>query len=183
MVVEHTFVTTLEAPVALRAASVLLGQFGFAAQAQTVFQMEGDWNTLEMHRGVTKYRRSRGVRHWPQQVRLEWDRGRVDVAVSITPPSRGRFDSNSGKLRKKENAAVQQLLLSIAQALELLLASKVPAEQAENVLRQLDLQLEEDARRSRRRSRIILVVVLAFFVICIGALVVAIISTMPGHHW
>ena len=104
MVVEHTFVTTLEAPEAMRAVGTMLAELGFVAEVQNAFAMETAWNAIELRRGAAKSRRGRGLLQWPQQVRVEWDRGRVEVAVAIHPPPRGRLDTNATKLGKKQSA-------------------------------------------------------------------------------
>lgn len=168
MLVEHTFVTTLDAPEAMTEASRLLQQFGFVAKAQTGFQIGGVWNALEVARGAAKFRYRKGVVEWPQNVRVEWDRGRVDVAAAITPPPRGRLDSNPSRLGKKEAARVQQLLVAIAQSLEMLLAQRLPSEQAAVLWAEAERQIEEQARRDRRRYRILMAILLGIVVLLIG---------------
>ena len=167
MVVEHTFVTTLEAPDALRSVSSMLHDLGFVADAQNAFTVEQSWNAVELRRGNAKSRRGKGILQWPQQVRVEWDRGRVDVAVAVHPPPRGRLDSNVTKISKKQNALVEQWLMALAQSIELLLAQQLPPSQAQANLVLLEQDLNEQARRSKRTSMIVLTLVLVFFVGCI----------------
>ena len=174
MVVEHTFVTTMEGPEALGHATSFLESFGFVAEAQRAFQLGGTWNAVEMRRGKAKSGRNLPIRDWPQHVRVEWDRGKVDVATSVTPPTRSGWDTRSGKMNTKDAAIVQQLLVTIASSLELLLTTHTRPEDARAELTRLDGELDERARRARRRSRIILIVVISFAAIAIGLLVLAI---------
>lgn len=147
MVVEHTFVTTMEAPEALNAASSVLQSFGFQAMPQSAFQMNGAWSAVEVQRGTARFRRGRGIRDWPQKIRVEWDRGKVEVAASIAPPARGRLDSNPSRLSGKEAVLVQQLLITISHTVELLLVHRLPAEQAQAAWAQLERELDEQAKR------------------------------------
>ena len=178
MVVEHTFVTTLEAPQTMGAAATLLQTFGFTAEAESGFQVgSGAWDALEVRRGKKRARRYGVLRDWPQRVRLEWDRGRVSVAMSITPPPRGRLDSNAAKLSKKETAKAERLLLAVVTSLENLLAGMLPQPAAEAQWIELERELEEQARRARRKNRIILIVAITLLVLAVGLLVVGIVSS------
>lgn len=177
MVVEHTFLTTLEAADALREAISLLQQFGFAAKPDQAFQMDARWNALEVQRGSAKTRRGTSLRERPQQVRLDWDRGRVAVAASLTPPARGRLDMNAAKLRKAEAAYAEQLLMSIARALELLLVQREAPEQAAAEWMRVERELQEKAAGDRRRYRIVLLAALIFAAIAIATLVYALVAS------
>ena len=177
MVVEHTFVTTLEAPEAMRAVGTMLAELGFVAEVQNAFAMETAWNAIELRRGAAKSRRGRGLLQWPQQVRVEWDRGRVEVAVAIHPPPRGRLDTNATKLGKKQSAAVEQWMVTLAQAIESLLGHKLPQPEAQAGLVRLEQELAEKDRNARRNSMIVIIVAVTFCVAAVAILVAAVVSS------
>src|SRR5438094_827837 len=77
----------MEAHQALSAASSMLQSAGFSVNNNAAFQM-GGWSDLELRRGKTSETRAKDVTQCPQQVRIEWDRGRVNVAASVTPHAR-----------------------------------------------------------------------------------------------
>jgi hypothetical protein len=173
MVVEHTFVTTLEAPEAMRAVGTMLAELGFVAEVQNAFAIEPAWNSIDMRRGKAKTRRG-GMLKWPQQVRVEWDRGRVDVAVAVYPPARGRLDTNASKLGKKQKAAVEQWLVTLAQSIEFLLGHKLPQPEAQAGLVRLEQELAEKDRKARRR---VFIGAITFCVVAVAILVVGILAS------
>src|SRR5262249_14921959 len=86
MIVEHTFVTTLDAPDALRRASRLLEDHGFKAEEPSAFEPSSSGpRDLKLQRGQRKPARARSIVQLPQEIRLQWDRGRITVAMSIVP--------------------------------------------------------------------------------------------------
>src|SRR3954453_1751804 len=115
MVVEHTFVTTMLAPEALTAASGLLASRGFVAIGDRAFALDGGWNCLEMTRGKKNAARSKTILDLPQQVRIEFDRGRISMAASLTAWNRGTREQIPGELRtrsaKNPHPLQQELLL------------------------------------------------------------------------
>src|SRR5689334_21573109 len=124
MVVEHTFITTLSAPDALRLASQFLSQRGFVATAQEAFAIgAGDaWNVLEMTRGQKKARRAKSIVVYPQTLRLEWDRGRVSVAASAISYQESRSDYfGSGRPKGKAAQYQQPMLMDLVSRLQQLL--------------------------------------------------------------
>jgi hypothetical protein len=154
MVVEHTFITTMEASDALRQAADFLGQRGFVASRQDAFSMDaGNWTSLEVRRGKPDPRNARRLLDFPQMVRLEFDRGRVSVAVSIMD------------MRNRSKAS-QALLVAIANSLEALLERRVAPEQAGARWDAVEVQLR---RRSIRRMMIRWGVLCAILMILIGA--------------
>jgi hypothetical protein len=181
MLVEHTFVTTMDAPEAMTAASNFLQEFGFALDGERGFAIGGTWDALEMRRGTPKSRYRGAIHNWPQQVRLEWDRGRVDVAATARPPMRGRLDYSGANLRKKEAAVVQELLVSLARSLEFLLAARSP-DQARAAYEPLDRQLAEKAARSRRRNRIVIAIAVIFVLLAIGFAVFTAVMSSPHRR-
>jgi hypothetical protein len=175
MVVEHTFITTMEAPEALRAASEFLQASGFVAKADGAFQIDGSWPALEMSRGSVKLTRS-GIRDWPQQVRVEWDRGKVEVAASVMPPRRGRSwnvsltGTSDVRVSKRDDATMRDMLTKLATALELLLAQRSLDEAAAH-WSEIELRLEAEAKARKRAARIRTWIILGIFFLFIAALV------------
>lgn len=171
----------MDAPDALRTAAEFLRTFGFEAQTETAFALDQQWKALEVHRGVQRGRRSRGVNEWPPMVRVEWDRGKVDVAASMSAPARRQswnIELGTGsKVRKKDERLMQQMLVLIARTLDLLLAQRLPPEQARVEWDQLEARYREQAQRDRRRSRIVTIVAVAFIGLAIAALVFAIVTS------
>ena len=177
MLVEHTFVTTMDAPDAMRQAAEFLGEFGFVAQADRAFQMGQTWNALEVRRGSTRRRWRSPMRDWPQQVRVEWDRGRVGVAASMSPPPRGRLDTSAGNVRRRDRLAVEQTLVTLARSIELLLVPGGSADQARAAWGPCEQQLIDQSARQRRRQRWILAFAIIFALLAVGGLIAAIMST------
>jgi hypothetical protein len=175
MLVEHTFVTTLEAPDTLMRAAELLIPFGFVAAPQRGFDMAGIRTSLEMSRGSAQRRRPKDVREWPHSVRIEWDRGRVEVAVSLTPPARGGFDSRRDKSSKRETAAAEQLLLGIAQSLESALVGEQSPADAQAAFAAIDNRIATDAAEFKRKQNRQTVITLTILGVCVVAAVVLII--------
>jgi hypothetical protein len=170
MVIEHVFVTTLEAPDALRLASEFLTARGFVVQGQTAFQM-GGWKTLEVARGRKNAARARSIEELPQRIKIEWDRGRVTVAAYIQAYHRASFNIGSGVELPANSPKVRMhahLMTSIVQGLELLLAHRQPMDEAARGWDSAAAVAAEDARRRRRRSWIKWGVVLAFIAFLIG---------------
>jgi len=109
MLVEHTFVTTLEAGPAVRLACEFLQSAGF--------RLEGVASDgVQAVRG-RKRPNTRKIRLLPQSVKLVYDRGRVNVAAAITP--RGG----------KDKPVHADLMTALVRGLEHLLAGGEPLEQ------------------------------------------------------
>ena len=161
MVIEHTFVTTLEAADTLRLASDFLRWWGFEAQVEGGFQLgQPAWNAVELRRGMKNPARAKSLSDLPQQVRLEWDRGRVTLAAAITPRA-GAF--GTPKSLANTDPLHQQLLMAIAQSLEMLLVHRYPPEQAAQPWQLVEARIQEKATHGRRRSRTIVIVVVCIF--------------------
>ena len=161
----------MESPQALAAASEFLLAGGFVAVNESAFQIDAAWTTLEMQRGK-KRGRPKSIVDCPQQVRLEWDRGRVTVAASITPALIGgaSFRMSSYGYGARAGAGISptskrakpynQLIIAIAQGLDDLLARRLPLEQARQAWIEQEAQIQETARKARTRSWIVLGIVL-----------------------
>jgi hypothetical protein len=173
MVIEHTFITTMEAPEALSAASNFLQAGGFQVTNNSAFQM-GGWTDLELSRGRGTPARAKDVSQCPQQVRLEWDRGRVTVAASVTQRPRkekrfmwsGRAAYLAGPLSgaPPKDRAYADLMLVITRGLEMLLAQRVPPQEAAREWLAVEAQMRDEARRARNRGIVIGVTTLVIIV-------------------
>ena len=180
MVIEHTFVTTMESAEALTAASNLLRDGGFTVLNNGAFQM-GGWTDLEVTRGKKNLARAKDASECPQQVRLEWDRGRVTVAASITPrPQRSRSFVWGGVVggvayalsnAPKKEKVYADLLMVITRSVEMLLAQRLPQEEARREWLAVETQMQADARRARRRATIIWLSILGVIVAVVAAIV------------
>jgi hypothetical protein len=162
MVVEHQFITTLEAADALRLASQFLAERGFEARAQGAFALGGGdaWNVLEMARGKKNPRRAKSVVEYPQMLRMEWDRGRVTVAVSSTSYQESRSDYFGRRTTGKAAQWQQQALLAVATHLQQLLEARADSAAVVASLAAQENELHELHRRRQRRSMWTTVIVL-----------------------
>jgi hypothetical protein len=160
MVVEHTFITTLEATDAIDAAGNLLRSRGFTALPRSASPVPPPWNVLEMRRGRGVPDRAKSILELPQFVRMEWDRGRVVVAASITPYVTMGRQRVPGAMRSCRIDARQpdqeHLLVALVGALETLLAHGRPADESVTALAAIENHLHDKARRARRRLWLIL---------------------------
>ena len=191
MVVEHSFITTLEANDALAAASQLLQAFGFFPDPQNTYLpgagahtgLTGDGlQSLQLSRGSADRMTGRGIADWPQQVHLRWDRGKVEVAASITPPAYTRSwnvsltGSTTVKPHAAETALMQEYLMALATSVELLLAHR-QANEAQETLSRVMLRLQASAHDRRRRNRTRMIWVVVIVLLLIGLLAVIIVAT------
>ena len=165
MVIEHTFVTTMEAEEALRTASEFLRRHGgFEPEADRAFQLgRPGWNVIELKRGKKSASRAKLVSELAQQIRMEWDRGRVTLAASIAPRT-GAFYGTDTSPRHVRNRLAAELMTAIARSLELLLAYRMPPEQAARPWDQAQAQVDEQRRREKRRNVIAWTVVVLILV-------------------
>jgi hypothetical protein len=180
LVIEHTFVTTLDSHDALALASDMLSRRGFESEGESGFQLGEGWTTLQMRRGKKSASRAKSLAECPQQVRLEWDRGRVSVAAVMEPWTRRRSfaigPSIGGDVsitrNKKGTKDATDLMFALANGLERLLAEHQPAEEAIQEWATLEDAKVEQARKSRVRSWIFLGI---FFAIIIGFIIFAVV--------
>ena len=182
MVVEHTFITTLEATDVLRRVAVFLGQRGFRFNVLPEAMVEGG-QAASLHAVAGKASTAVGPawgRLWGRpaasindsfrEVRLEFDRGRVNVAVSGEPWGRGRRAIGEGRC--------QGLLVGIANAMDILIASgdeNAAAMEWDSVERPLVALSQADGRRRRRTT----IIVITFCAICVVLMIFAIVSSSP----
>jgi hypothetical protein len=176
MVVEHTFVTTLEPADALHRASEFLARHGFSAVTTGGFAVgDTQWTGLKMSRGKKLARSAKSVSQLPQMLRLDYDRGRVTLAISITPSGvwgRGRFGSDP-KPDSKHMRLHTAMLTAIASGLELLLVQKLPLDQTAAQWDAAEASIELATRRHRRNMWIAAAIILLIFGGLIALVIVA----------
>lgn len=136
MLVEHAFVTTLEAGPALEEATMLFKSLGFEMEEQSD-------RLLVARKGVKNAARAKSAAELPQRIRLEFDRGRIQLAATIEE-------------HRKVGDLHRDLLLAMVNLLESRLAKRTPLAEAMAPWQAL---VEKSARAAARRrliSRIII---------------------------
>jgi hypothetical protein len=181
MVVEHEFVTTLDGVAALTAASRFLNAGGFAGQDSAFLVGETQWTTLEMKRGRKAAARAKSIVELPQRIILNYDRGRVTVAASITASHIWGGNANftvgfgvdASNESPKKMVMHQQLLIAIANGLE----GAIGKGQADDVARadwlRAEQVIEAAAKKRKRRNLIIAGIIILFFAGLITLAVIA----------
>jgi hypothetical protein len=173
MVVEHAFITTLEAPDALRAASQFLAARGFEAANQGAFALGPDgWNSLEMTRGKKSANRAKSVVELPQRIRVEWDRGRVSVAASATSLEESRMTALSKKVKGRPAKMMESMLVQMVTQLQHLLETRSDPAELGRSWAEFEQGLHHEDR-TRRRKRIIWAVVIVS--LAVGGLITVIV--------
>jgi hypothetical protein len=179
MIVEHVFVTTLGSSEAIRLACDLLERRGFVRQADGASSSPGDGIVLVFTRGHVKPRQAKSISELRQQVQIEWLRGRVTVAVSIEPF--GHTATSGFTQRLPENSPKAKLhvalLMAIAQGLDSLLAGQKPPQEAGLMWDGVEQAIAEDARRQRRKQRIVLSGCLLSLVVFVGLIVIGVVMS------
>jgi hypothetical protein len=158
MVVENTFVTTLEAQDALDRVHRLLEEHGFESVQQTGFNVDANQVStfLEMTRGRKNAKVNTCAVDCPQRLCLEWNRGRVTLANSI-------------HTARKPKQTHRDLGMLLSRTIQL---SLVQADQAEESDLELK-ELEASIRRKHRRGVIIRWSILGLFLAGVGLLITA----------
>ncbi len=180
MVIEHSFVTTLEATQALESSFRFLQSRGFSPNHGDVMRPQATENRLELKRGKENPARARNVSELPQSIRLDFDRGRVSLAISITPSTAwgGRsFSTSDGGVQIKDVEKPNRLKLNhdlvvgIAYGLERLLVVGVPAEAEAGDWIDAEEKIIEAARRRKRQTIAAFVCLLVFLGFIVGLIV------------
>lgn len=151
MLLEHVFVTTREAAQTLTDARRLLQELGFAVEAVSETH-------LEARRGRDNPARAKQIDELPQQVRLEFDRGRVTLAASI------HHNNKPGPLH-------QDLLTNLARTLELHLAHNYPSIEARQGWDQMTQRVALDGQKRRRHVRITLIILLLIILVPVALII------------
>lgn len=181
MVVEHEFVTTLDAPAALSAAARFLAQGGFASQDQAFTVGQPQWTTLEMKRGKKSPARAKTIAQLPQRIIVNYDRGRITVAASITASHAwgGSANFNIGfgidacGESPKKMILHQQLLIAIANGLDQVVAKGQPHEIAQADWLRTEQLIQEAAKKRTRRQLITAGIIILIFATLITLVILA----------
>jgi hypothetical protein len=171
VLIEHTFVTTLEPQSALAAASQLLAQGGFAAERNDA--TPSNEKTLQMHRGRAG---ARDATELPQRIHLQWDRGRINLAAFIDSlPQHRSFSRSIGSTVLIETRAVKQkkklnsdLMIAISRAVELLLAGELSPEDAGRDWLASESKIKAASRQVRLRNRLCWSCLVLFIITMVG---------------
>jgi hypothetical protein len=152
MLVEHTFVTTLDEAATVQRAQEVLTGLGFASsssdgQAGPAYQ-----------RGLKNPARARRVDHLPQRAVLTFDRGRVCFAASTEEARRLRKDD---ELQKR-------MLLSLARLLERCVGGLEDLELVRADWDDLHARIGEHHRRRSSWNRVITVILLGVILVSVG---------------
>jgi hypothetical protein len=180
LIVEHVFITTLDAPAALRLASEFLTAAGFRVMRERAFSVDAPWTKLDVARGVDGAARAKSIDQLPQRLVLEWDRGRVTVAASIEWFAPGAFRTGSAKEPPPHSPKIRphiELMHGLMLALEALLARRVPMEEARQPWAELEARLRaESIRQRRKRNTVLWSVVVGIFLLVFLIIVLAVAS-------
>jgi len=177
MLVEYSFITTLEAIDAMRLASEFLTGRGFLVERSNAFALDGGgWNALEVRLEKRKGKaRTKTAVDLKQVVRLEWDRGRISMAaLSLLAPGINTGLSTRPSRDKTFEADQRQLLLAIARAMELVVGGQRPDQGAAEWDRaEQEVTAQAATKRRRNQPLIIFVVILAVIAIIVAIIGIA----------
>ncbi|HYE20888.1 MAG TPA: hypothetical protein VEA69_20750 [Tepidisphaeraceae bacterium] len=171
MVVEHIFVTTMEPVDAMSVTSQFLAQRGFVAGVQTSFQLGAPgWNVVEMARGRKTAARAKSTLELPQQIRVEYDRGRVTVAASALTAKEAQ---NGRPPKGKPAAEAQAMLLALVQNVEYLLVHRADPATLMGQWSQHEDGIHREGLRRRARRLTILWSIVGVLVLLIALAIIA----------
>jgi len=154
MLVEHSFITTLEPEAMWARAHEALLALGFA-------RLESDEGDAVIYgRGRVGSQYAKNLAEVGQRVTLHFDRGRVSLAASMEEPRRHR----------QHRVLLEGSLVALAHALERTLGAEQPLNEARL---EWDIATREMEHRDRRRRRNNLILC-AISVVVIAGLIVAI---------
>ena len=174
MVVEHSFVTTMDETQALDAAAAFLQERGFARAVLP------NARGLELQRGKKNSARAKSVSELPQVVRVDFDRGRVSVGISVTPSARWGGQSFTNSQVEVTQKDVQNpkrmklhhdMALGIATGLEQLLVNGLAADQAARDWNEAEERIAAAARRFKRMQLIGTIIIFAVIVVIFGIII------------
>ena len=173
MVVEHTFVTLMEAPQTMQSAMQFLSAGGFQRNERPAFAVDPNWVAIEMRRGKKNAARAKDISQLPQIAHVHWDRGRVTVALSIEPSYAwggrgGGFQiGGTAEGNPKKMKLHTDLLFAIANGLEQVLVRNAAPEQAMGPWAAVEEEVRRVARKRRVRSMVFVGIFLAFIAMVI----------------
>lgn len=179
MVIEHSFVTTAQSAEAFEIASSFLKERGFVTGAG-VGVASGTLAKMEWQRGRENANRAKSVSELPQVVRMDFDRGRVNLAASITPSAvwggrswtNTQIDVREADVKSANKMKMHHdLLMSILIGLEKLLVDRATLLDAAREWEAVELQIAEAALKRKRRNAVIVTVFVAVMVTFVGMIV------------
>ena len=170
MLVEHSFVTTLDAPETLEIITQMLYALGFSKVAPSA----GKSLPAEVCRefifpDAPPARTGTG----PLRVLLSFDRGRVMVAASASARQQSAFRYRSGTFTRKQKALLEEKLMLTAGAVESILTGE-SMESIQNRWEALNTRWRAEKAIRRRRGLLVGLAILAlaiFFVIRVATLI------------
>lgn len=155
MILEHTFVTTLDDERVIRQVDELFTAMRFVREP-------GEPLHRQYHNGRSNARKARKIPDLPIRVWVSCDRGRISLAASI---------EESPRFRKQKNL-LRDELFAIAEACEQLLKEAATTDSALTRWSELDQRFEQLDRKRKRRERMLLIGMLAFVFIVIAGLII-----------
>ena len=137
MILEHVFIATQEEEEVMSAAIGFLSSFGFSITSSR-------GRKLQAKRGTEKPVHHANVATQPQQVSLKFDRGRVEIAISINLP--------------KKHPIAHDLLYELSMGLEQAIKTQEVSESGKMLEKTEDeCLIEYTTRRRKRRNRFIVI--------------------------
>lgn len=149
MLMEHSFVTTLSQSQAWELAENALFTLGFSRS-----NVRGD-SGICFQRGVSSPAKASKISDLPQEVRMEFDRGRVNLAASV-------------RLHRKASQLHRDMLITLARVLEQVVGQGTGIELARATWDSLEASIERSARNATR-TKFVIVAFLAVFIIVVLA--------------
>ena len=169
MLVEHSFITTLDAPETLEIVAQMLSGLGFT---ETVGNARVNAQSKVSREFVLPGGRPRAAANtWVQRVLVTFDRGRVTVATTATPPARRAFRYRSSTLTRSQKAMLEEKLVLTSGVVEAILMGE-PMDSIQSRWDALNSRWRAADIRRRRRTTIITLTVFALLVLLIVGLAV-----------
>ncbi|MCC6676200.1 MAG: hypothetical protein IT436_03565 [Phycisphaerales bacterium] len=167
MIAEHTFITTLDAPEAFSRADAFLASLGFAAadpaaDSSTTSAAGPALIRRSWARGPRKPSYSPLFRKLQMRLHLDFDRGRINSALSIEHP-------------RRTHKLARPFALTLLEDLEHAAAGAREPQVAAAACRDI---IDDARRRDFRRRLIIALVVIPLFVLALFAIIIAVSSVL-----
>ncbi|MFI5378138.1 MAG: hypothetical protein ACHRHE_02420 [Tepidisphaerales bacterium] len=179
----------MEPAAALALAARFLNEGGFVGDSTAGFALaQSQWTTLDMRRGKQNPARAKSVSELPQRLIIQYDRGRITIAASITASyvwggQRGfnvGFGISTAAESPRKMAMHQRLLLGIINGLDRLLAGNQTPEASRVEWLAAEAEIAAAARKRRTRNIIIGSIAVFFFIAMIALLIISVTSR---HRW
>jgi hypothetical protein len=158
MMVEHTFITTLDQAAAFQLAGEILTKLGFVAESQPTS------DSIVFRRGMKSAQVAKRSDQLPQRAMLHFDRGRIQLAASL----------EEARSLRAESLLQKELLISLAGLLESCLSRGEPMATARSRWDSASAKIYNRHQRRRRTNGIVLLV---FLGISAGAVAICLLAT------